>query len=329
MDFDDPEENQEQQLTVDLTNLVGGATPDQAKTVTNKSDSQTPRSTASKKRASQLGRDQYGQTLFDFFKSLDYKPGVPNNQTVRASYKSGRGSYNLYGVPGSKPGDKGQVFIQSQDGFDKDLPPVRLSDKQRDQLINNFQELERLTSQDDMSENDLGDETPDKKEIPTTPNISARQKQDILKNNKTFWSSGVENSKPVSVPQLNKKPKHEKKFQDEYNRLMGYEETVTPGGGMETPQESEKDETPIGEAPSANKSIFKTAYNSMLSSIYGGFGGFSGPTPTGETPNPPPVYEEKPTLKQQNQPLVVPIDKLIEPRRAPRAVSPSDEWKKP
>lgn len=70
---------------------------------------------------------------------MDYTPGVANNQgTVRASYKSGRGSYNLYGVPGVKPGDKGKVFIQSQDGFDKDLPPVRLEDDQRDELINNF-----------------------------------------------------------------------------------------------------------------------------------------------------------------------------------------------
>jgi hypothetical protein len=78
-------------------------------------------------------------------------------------------------------------------------------------LINNFQELERLTSKDD-SENDFGEDTPDKGEIPTTPNISSRPKQDVLKNNKTFWSSGVEKAKPVNVPSLNPKPKHEKKF---------------------------------------------------------------------------------------------------------------------
>ena len=81
--------------------------------MTNETD--RPRdSTKSKKRASQLGRDQNGQTLFDFFKSLDYKPGVTNNTgTVRASYRAGRDSYSLYGVPGNKPGDKGKVFIQS------------------------------------------------------------------------------------------------------------------------------------------------------------------------------------------------------------------------
>lgn len=52
---------------------------------------------------------------------------------------------------------------------------------------------------------------------------------------------------------------------------MGYEETVTPGGGMETP-EIEDHETPGG--PTPNKSIFSTVYAGMLSSIYGGFGGF-------------------------------------------------------
>lgn len=36
MDFDDPEEqNSEQQLTVNLTNLLGGQTPDEAQNVTN------------------------------------------------------------------------------------------------------------------------------------------------------------------------------------------------------------------------------------------------------------------------------------------------------
>jgi len=45
--------------------------------------------------------------LFDFFKSLDYRPDTVNQGTVRASYKSGDSFYNLYGVPGQKPGDKG------------------------------------------------------------------------------------------------------------------------------------------------------------------------------------------------------------------------------
>jgi hypothetical protein len=113
MDFDDPEESQEQGLIVNLGNLVGGQTPDQVQSITNESERASLRnSDKSKKRASQLGRDQYGSTLFDFFKSLDYTPGVVKNQgTVRASYKSGRGSYNLYGVPGTKPGEKGKVFI--------------------------------------------------------------------------------------------------------------------------------------------------------------------------------------------------------------------------
>lgn len=31
--------------------------------------------------------------------------------TVRASYKTGDATYSLYGVPGKKPGEKGQVFV--------------------------------------------------------------------------------------------------------------------------------------------------------------------------------------------------------------------------
>ena len=111
----------------------------------------------------------------------------------------------------------------------------------------------------------------------------------------------------------------------EYNRLMGYEETVTPGGGMETP-ESLEHETPGG--PPANKGIFHSVYSGMLSSIYGGFGGFNG-TPGGEHPQIEQEHpDQKPTLKQNNA-LVVPISKLIEPQRAPRALSTGDEWKKP
>ena len=51
--------------------------------------------------------------LTDFFKSLDYRPEQMNKGTVRASYKTGDSFYNLYGIPGRKPGDRGQVFIQS------------------------------------------------------------------------------------------------------------------------------------------------------------------------------------------------------------------------
>ena len=52
MTFDDPEDKEEQQLTVNLTNLVGGGqTPDQAQTVTNQSE-KTRDSEKQKKRAS-------------------------------------------------------------------------------------------------------------------------------------------------------------------------------------------------------------------------------------------------------------------------------------
>jgi hypothetical protein len=49
----------------------------------------------------------------------------------------------------------------------------------------------------------------------------------------------------------------------------------------------------------------------MLTSIYGGFGGgFSGTTPGEEEGDELPP-DEKQTMKMQNKPLVVPIDRLI------------------
>lgn len=125
--------------------------------------------------------------------------------------------YNLYAIPGQKPGDKGQIFIQSQEGFDKDLPPVRLSEHQRDSLVNDFTELERVTTHSlleeiEESEEESGgiDERPSgnlisKKLNPTfgsaTP--SKEKHHGLLKNNFTFWSSGVEKEqKQINVPHL-------------------------------------------------------------------------------------------------------------------------------
>lgn len=48
--------------------------------------------------------EQYPTELFDFFKSLDYNPSKVNQGTVRASYKTGNETYNIYGVPGQVPG---------------------------------------------------------------------------------------------------------------------------------------------------------------------------------------------------------------------------------
>jgi hypothetical protein len=48
--------------------------------------------------------EQYPTALFDFFKSLDYNPSQANQGTVRASYKTGNETYNIYGVPGQVPG---------------------------------------------------------------------------------------------------------------------------------------------------------------------------------------------------------------------------------
>jgi len=135
-------------LTVNLNNLVEKSEDSsQQKNITNQgsqgpeSDQQPRGSRKSQRRSNRPtdidSNDQFSNTLFDFFKSLDYQPKVVGT-TVRASYKSGRESYNLYGYPATKPGEKGQVYIQSQEGFNKDLPPVRLSEDQRDKLIQNF-----------------------------------------------------------------------------------------------------------------------------------------------------------------------------------------------
>lgn len=48
--------------------------------------------------------EQYPTALFDFFKSLDYNPTAQNQGTVRASYKTGNETYNIYGAPGQIPG---------------------------------------------------------------------------------------------------------------------------------------------------------------------------------------------------------------------------------
>lgn len=90
-------------------------------------------------------KSKHDMDLLEFFNSLDFNPEKNIKGTVRASYKKGNQSYNLYAIPGQKPGDKGQVFIQSQKGFDNDLPPVRISDQQRDELVKEFKQIERLT----------------------------------------------------------------------------------------------------------------------------------------------------------------------------------------
>ena len=137
---------QDDKLTISMENLLGGGqTKDQGTPALPVDDRPTIKSPEHQliKRLSRRSRkrdsrrphdiqsnDQYPEALFEFFKSLDYDPNRANQGTVRASYRSGRASYNLYGVPAKKPGEKSQVFVQSQDGFDRDMPPVRLSVEQ-------------------------------------------------------------------------------------------------------------------------------------------------------------------------------------------------------
>lgn len=103
--------------------------------------------------------------------------------------------------------------MQSQKGFDNDLPPVRLSEKQRDHLVKDFQELERVTLRSVQTESE--EEVPTSERPTMKPGSGkgmispllafnrsllspskerhVRQAPQIAKDNKSFWSSGVEN----------------------------------------------------------------------------------------------------------------------------------------
>jgi hypothetical protein len=59
----------------------------------------------------------------------------PARSTVRTSYKVDGAAYNLYGVPAAGPGLKSEILIQSQEGFDRNVPPVRMSEDQFGQLM--------------------------------------------------------------------------------------------------------------------------------------------------------------------------------------------------
>ena len=77
--------------------------------------------------------------------------------------------------------------------------------------------MEQLTSQGDESEDEALEESPtdrSNRAIPLTPNIVSRKKEgNIQKNNKTFWSSGVEKPSQFNAPRAfgdkTPKPNHE------------------------------------------------------------------------------------------------------------------------
>lgn len=247
MEFE--EERGPEQLEVNLENLLSGHGGRTSQIITNQLAKQgTPQgqgrrqsrrsSRRGSKRDSVRAKDILGvnkaedNTLFDFFKSLDFRPNQASSGTVRASYKSGRGSYSLYGVAGQRPGDKGQIFVQSQEGFDRNLPPMKLTERQRDNLISDFQELERLSSVVE-SESEEDPQKCDEANIRERKTVNREVKlqslvqaygrsatpsrtkhamaANIQKDNKSFWSSGVENhiKAPTATTQkhlINKQP---------------------------------------------------------------------------------------------------------------------------
>ena len=64
----------------------------------------------------------------DFFKSLDYNPLQAQKSTLRTSYRADGTEYTVFGVPAQRPGMKSEILIQSSDGFDRNVPPVRMSE---------------------------------------------------------------------------------------------------------------------------------------------------------------------------------------------------------
>lgn len=66
----------------------------------NRDTLKSPSQDLQRRKSTRKSRITQDNTLFEFFKSLDYRPGVDNSGTVRASYKAGRASYNLFAIPG-------------------------------------------------------------------------------------------------------------------------------------------------------------------------------------------------------------------------------------
>ena len=62
---------------------------------------------------------------------------------MRASFKDKDGQvYELYGVPGAQK-ENGEIFVQTQDGINRALPPVRLSNQQRYSLLQDLAEYQK------------------------------------------------------------------------------------------------------------------------------------------------------------------------------------------
>jgi len=78
MEFDDPDNENDGQLTVNLSNLVGDTSTDGKRIKNEDSPGEGRASRRSSRRdsvkASQILAQQKDNTLFDFFSSLDFRP---------------------------------------------------------------------------------------------------------------------------------------------------------------------------------------------------------------------------------------------------------------
>lgn len=100
--------------------------------------------------------------LVHFFTSLENGYQDVNNSTLKLNLNFGDTSFSLYGVPAKDGTGKGEIFLQNQEGMERDAPPMKLTAEQREQLINDIIDLDRLMTSRREDDSRFLDETSDK-----------------------------------------------------------------------------------------------------------------------------------------------------------------------
>ena len=199
LDMDKAPVQQKEQLALDMSNLMS---------------TQSERSSKKIITNDVPGAKVDQETLINFLNTMEF--GDKRN-TARVSYKTKEGQeYQIYGVGK-------QMYMQSEQGFQYNLAPLKVTAEQRMSIIEDFQEIRNSAYRNSAYENLVTDErvarcvyyTEDKsqQEIEriekailnsqqrnqvksfdrNAPSRGAHASQIQARNNKTFWSSGVEN----------------------------------------------------------------------------------------------------------------------------------------
>lgn len=146
-----------------------------------------------------------------------FKWAKKKNEMIRTSYKDKNGEmYQLFGIAGDSGHE--EIYLQTQKGFEDNLPPVRLSQKERQSLFQEYNEMaqerrstatfdfmlldERIADATSVSNqmeplrSDFNSTTINHStmNLPLAPSRDRhiRNARTPIKNNKTFWSSGFE-----------------------------------------------------------------------------------------------------------------------------------------